>query len=227
MSFEDFERKAAAHKPRQRCWSTSAGTSPSTRTGSRRRAAPRTFFLFEDCAHAHGASWNDQKPGTFGDAGAYSFYATKTVSTGEGGVLVSPREDVLEFARKYRDYGKPDYDVDGLNFRMSEFTAAVALAQAERLEEIVRWKNDAAARCSTRTIPAASSCRTAWSAASTSTSSSTRSRSRAGRSNDQPCHRIMGTGDDPAQRRLGGRAPLVRPVLTTGPKWPSPQEAVA
>ena len=74
----------------------------------------------------------------------YSLYATKTISTGEGGVLVSGRPEVLEYARKYRNYGKPDYEVAGVNFRMNEFTAALGLVQIERLEEIVAWKNDVA-----------------------------------------------------------------------------------
>ena len=47
------------------------------------------IVLIEDCAHAHGASWNGRKPGTFGDAGIWSFAPTKTISTGEGGLLVS------------------------------------------------------------------------------------------------------------------------------------------
>ena len=54
------------------------------------------IFLIEDCAHAHGASWNGRRAGTYGDAGVYSLYATKTISTGEGGVLVSDRPEVLE-----------------------------------------------------------------------------------------------------------------------------------
>jgi dTDP-4-amino-4,6-dideoxygalactose transaminase len=103
--------------------------------------AAEGVFLIEDCAHAHGAGWDDRRPGTWGDAGIYSFYATKTVSTGEGGVLVSRRDDVLDFARAYRNYGKPDHRVAGLNFRMSEFTAALALVQTERMEEIVAAKN--------------------------------------------------------------------------------------
>jgi dTDP-4-amino-4,6-dideoxygalactose transaminase len=102
------------------------------------------IFLLEDCAHAHGADWGGRRPGTFGDAGVYSFYATKTVSTGEGGVLVSADEDLRAHARAFRDYGKPDYAVAGLNFRMSEFTAALGLVQTERMEAIVEWKNDAA-----------------------------------------------------------------------------------
>src|SRR5205823_1310957 len=82
--------------------------------------------------------------GTWGDAGVYSLYATKTISTGEGGVLVSRRPEVVQHARAFRNYGKPDYAVAGLNFRMSEFTAALGLIQTERLEEIVGWKNRAA-----------------------------------------------------------------------------------
>src|SRR5829696_582722 len=82
--------------------------------------------------------------GAWGDAGAYSFYATKTVSTGEGGVLVSRHDDLLTFARGFRNYGKPGYDVQGLNFRLSEFTAALGLVQTDRLDEIVAFKNAAA-----------------------------------------------------------------------------------
>ena len=59
-------------------------------------------------------------------------------------MLVSRDEDLLDYARAFRNYGKPDYDVPGLNFRMSEFTAALGLVQTERMEEIVACKNAAA-----------------------------------------------------------------------------------
>ena len=49
------------------------------------------------------------RPGTWGDAGVYSLYATKTISTGEGGVLVSHHAELIEYARAYRNYGKPHY----------------------------------------------------------------------------------------------------------------------
>src|SRR6185312_12000481 len=78
------------------------------------------IFLLEDCAPAPGADCSGRKPGAFGNAGVYSLYATKTVSTGEGGVLVSGDEELIEFARKFRNYGKFDHHVDGLNFRMNE-----------------------------------------------------------------------------------------------------------
>ena len=100
------------------------------------------IILLEDCAHAHGASWNGKKPGTWGDAGIYSFYATKTISTGEGGMIVTKNDDLVEYAKQYRNYGKFDYKVEGLNLRMSEFTAAIGCVQTDRLEDIVNWKNE-------------------------------------------------------------------------------------
>jgi len=102
----------------------------------------KNIILIEDCAHAHGADWNGQKPGTWGDAGVYSFYATKTITTGEGGMLVTKEQGLADFAKKYRNYGKLDYKVQGLNLRMSEFTAAIGCTQTDRLDEIVRWKNE-------------------------------------------------------------------------------------
>jgi perosamine synthetase len=135
MSFEDFERKAERHRPRAAILVHIGGH---IAFDSERIAAycrQNGIFLLEDCAHAHGAEWAGRTPGQFGDA-------TKTVSTGEGGVLVSASSDLVEFARKFRNYGKFEHEVDGLNFRMSEFTAALGLVQAERMGEIVAWKNE-------------------------------------------------------------------------------------
>ena len=144
VSFDDFERKARRHRPRA-AFVVHIGGHVSfeiERIADFCRA--EGIFLIEDCAHAHGASWDGRKPGSWGDAGVYSFYATKTVSTGEGGILVSTNPDLIEHTRLYRNYGKNDYRVDGLNFRMNEFTAAIGVVQAERLEEIVGWKNEVA-----------------------------------------------------------------------------------
>ena len=99
-------------------------------------------ILLEDCAHAHGTSWNGKRTGSWGEAGVYSFYATKTISTGEGGMLVTGNKDLIEFAKQYRNYGKFDYQVEGLNYRMSEFTAALGCIQIDRLNDIVAWKNE-------------------------------------------------------------------------------------
>jgi dTDP-4-amino-4,6-dideoxygalactose transaminase len=144
MSFEDFEIKAARHKPRAAFLVHIGGHIAFDSARIAEYCADNEIFLIEDCAHAHGASWDGRQPGTYGDAGVYSFYATKTISTGEGGILVSRHPAVIEHANAFRNYGKPDYDIKGLNFRMSEFTAALGLLQVERLPEIVSWKNQIA-----------------------------------------------------------------------------------
>ncbi|MEA2284774.1 MAG: perosamine synthetase [Solirubrobacteraceae bacterium] len=141
MSFADFEAAAEQHRPRAAVLVHIGGHIAFDVEAIAAYCADNGIFLIEDCAHAHGASWHGRRPGGWGDAGVYSLYATKTISTGEGGVLVSRHPDLITFARSYRDYGKPSFGIEGLNFRMSEFTAAIGLVQVERLEEIVRWKN--------------------------------------------------------------------------------------
>jgi perosamine synthetase len=146
MSFQDFEAKAEKHKPRAAFVVHIGGHIAFDTPQIAEYCAREGIFLIEDCAHAHGAEWNGRRPGTYGDAGIYSLYATKTITTGEGGVLVSKRPEVIEHARAFRNYGKPTYEVAGLNCRMSDFTAALGLIQIERLPEIVDWKNDVARR---------------------------------------------------------------------------------
>ncbi len=144
MSFADFERKAEQHRPKAAILVHIGGHIAFESEQIAAYCKANDIFLLEDCAHAHGAEWNGRKPGTYGDAGVYSMYATKTVSTGEGGALVSSRPELLEYARGFRNYGKPTYEVQGLNFRMNEFTAALGLIQTERMPEIVAWKNETA-----------------------------------------------------------------------------------
>jgi perosamine synthetase len=144
MSFADFEKKAARRKPKAAFLVHIGGHIAFDSERIADYCQQHGIFLIEDCAHAHGASWNGRKPGSYGDAGVYSLYATKTISTGEGGVLVSKRQEIVEHARSFRNYGKPTHSVAGLNFRMSEFTAALGLIEIERLPEIVAWKNQVA-----------------------------------------------------------------------------------
>jgi perosamine synthetase len=144
MSLADFVRAAEQFKPRAAILVHIGGHIAFDSAAIAAYCREHGIFLLEDCAHAHGARWNGRRPGTYGDAGVYSLYATKTISTGEGGVLVSTRPEVIAHARDFRNYGKPTYEVSGLNFRMSEFTAALGLVQIERLPEIVAWKNEVA-----------------------------------------------------------------------------------
>src|SRR6201996_5609798 len=89
MSFADFEAKAEQYKPKAAFLVHIGGHLAFDSERIADYCAANGIFLIEDCAHAHGASWNGRRPGSYGDAGVYSLYATKTISTGEGGVLVS------------------------------------------------------------------------------------------------------------------------------------------
>jgi perosamine synthetase len=141
VSFADFEAKAERHRPAAAFVVHIGGHIAFDIERIADYCREAGILLIEDCAHAHGADWNGRQPGSWGDAGLYSFYATKTISTGEGGMLVTRHPKLADFARAFRNYGKPDYAVRGLNFRMSEFTAALGLVQTQRLDEIVAWKN--------------------------------------------------------------------------------------
>ena len=141
LSLEDLERKVRLHRPAAVMAVHIGGHIAFEIEAIAQLCRAEGIVLIEDCAHAHGASWNGRKPGSYGDAGLWSFAPTKTISTGEGGLLVSSNPDVIEFARAFRNYGKPDYSIHGLNYRMNEFTAALGLLGAERLDEIVAWKN--------------------------------------------------------------------------------------
>jgi perosamine synthetase len=140
-SFADFEAKALEHRPRAAFLVHIGGHIAFEVERIAEFCRAEGIFLIEDCAHAHGASFHGRRPGSWGDAGIWSFAATKTISTGEGGMLVSANADLISFARAFRDYGKPDYDQPGLNLRMHEFTAALGIVGTERLDEIAAWKN--------------------------------------------------------------------------------------
>lgn len=108
--------------------------------------------LIEDCAHAHGAEWNGKTAGSYGLAGSYSFYATKTMPLGEGGMIVSRNKELIAWMKKFRNYGKEVLDgnivtypmKEGFNYRISEFTAAFGIVQMERLPVILEWKRNLA-----------------------------------------------------------------------------------
>jgi len=142
LSYEDLKEKVYRYNPAA-VWVVHIGGHISFQIEKiANLCKEKRIVLLEDCAHAHGASWSGKKPGTWGDAGVYSFYATKTISTGEGGMLVTKNEDLVDFSKKYRNWGKFDYEVQGLNFRMNEFTAAIGCVQTDRMKDIVAWKNE-------------------------------------------------------------------------------------
>lgn len=101
----------------------------------------RGIYLFEDAAHAHGASFNGIPAGTWGDAGAYSYYATKVMTTGVGGMLVTNDEGLAVRARSLRFHGEDKtrgiQDRLGRDWLMTEFQAAMGVFQLARLPEAV------------------------------------------------------------------------------------------
>src|SRR5437879_13598460 len=98
MSISDFEAKVDQYKPRAAILGHIGGHIAFEVEQIAALCAARGIFLIEDCAHAHGATWDGRRPGSWGDAGVWSFAPTKTVSTGEGGMLVSKHADLLDFA---------------------------------------------------------------------------------------------------------------------------------
>jgi dTDP-4-amino-4,6-dideoxygalactose transaminase len=106
-----------------------------------RRNGIRLFF---DAAHAFGSRRGETMVGGFGDAEVFSLSPTKLLIAGEGGIVATNDDTLAERCRYGRDYGNPgDYDTHfvGLNARMSEFHAAVALASFEDLEERIEQRN--------------------------------------------------------------------------------------
>ncbi len=196
MSFADFEAKVARHKPRAAILVHIGGHVAFEVEAIAELCRAEGIFLLEDCAHAHGADWNGRRPGSWGDAGAWSFYATKTVSTGEGGMLASRDEGLLEFARAFRNYGKPEHEVAGLNFRLSEFTAALGLVQTERMPEIVEWKNRAAREQLDPLHPGRLQLPDGMTSGLYKYLTFDPVERSTGKVYDEPCHRLMGHPDD-------------------------------
>ncbi len=109
-------------------------------------ARARDIAVIEDAAEAIGSVLHGRKAGAWGDVGVFSFHGSKTVATGEGGMLVTDREDVWRRVLFLRDHGRQPGDTFffntevGFKYRMSPVQAAVGLAQIERVEELVGKK---------------------------------------------------------------------------------------
>lgn len=95
--------------------------------------------VVEDCAHAHGASFNGIFAGARGKMGMFSFFMTKVLMSGEGGMLVTSDEELYQRSAIIHNYGKKNglYQYKGLNWRMSELNAVVALWQTLDSERIL------------------------------------------------------------------------------------------
>ena len=101
--------------------------------------------IIEDAAESLGATYHGQHTGTFGDAGIFSFFGNKLITTGEGGMVVFKDAEVAERAKCLRDHGMSSdrrywHDVVGFNYRLTNIQAAIGVAQLEKIEEIIERK---------------------------------------------------------------------------------------
>lgn len=109
------------------------------------------LILIEDAAHAHGSYLNQRKAGSFGDAGCFSFFPTKLMTTGEGGMITTNDDELANYAKSIRSHGvnaQGLYSKQGYNWRMSEINAVLGLHQLKRLEEFVLKRNEIASKYS-------------------------------------------------------------------------------
>ena len=110
-------------------------------------AKDNNLILIEDAAQALGAQYKGKKLGTIGDIGSFSFDAGKTLHTGEGGIIITNNKDLYDKAAEFSDHGHMHLSnlprgldprrMKGLNLRMSELTAAIGIAQLDKIDFIL------------------------------------------------------------------------------------------
>jgi perosamine synthetase len=111
-------------------------------------AEKQNIAVIEDAAEAVGSEYRGKRAGNLGDVGVFSFHGSKTLTTGEGGMLVTDQEDIYNRCLVLRDHGRKPGDrmfrntEVGYKYKMSSFQAALGLAQIERIEELVQRKRE-------------------------------------------------------------------------------------
>ncbi|MEM2870923.1 MAG: DegT/DnrJ/EryC1/StrS family aminotransferase [Candidatus Caldarchaeum sp.] len=124
---------------------------PADMDGVMEHAEAHGLRVLEDAAQAHGAEWGGRRVGSIGDLGAFSFYQSKNMTAGEGGIITSNDEELALLARSLvnvgRDVKKGWYEHVryGWNFRMTALQAAVLRAQLRKLPELNRRRMESAA----------------------------------------------------------------------------------
>jgi perosamine synthetase len=108
-------------------------------------AKEQNVFLIEDCAEAFGSKYCGHHVGNFGDISTFSFFGNKTITTGEGGMVVTNDETLHDRVNHFKGQGLAKHreywhDVVGYNYRMTNLCAAIGLAQLERSDELIAKK---------------------------------------------------------------------------------------
>ncbi len=104
-----------------------------------------SLFVIEDCAEAFGSTYNNKHVGTFGDIAIFSFFGNKTITTGEGGMVVTNDATLFDRAVRLKGQGLAMHrqywhDIIGYNYRMTNICAAIGLAQIENADKIIEKK---------------------------------------------------------------------------------------
>ena len=125
-------------------------------------ARDEKLLLIEDAAESLGASINNNKAGSFGDAAIFSFCGNKVLTTGEGGAVVTNSKEIIEKIKLIRSHGRFDkinyfentenstYQDLGYNWRMSSITAALGISQLNKLDKIIKMRQKNAAFISSK-----------------------------------------------------------------------------
>ncbi|MCL4405404.1 MAG: DegT/DnrJ/EryC1/StrS family aminotransferase [Patescibacteria group bacterium] len=108
----------------------------------------KNLRIVEDACQSHGAEYKGKRAGIFGSAGCFSFYATKNMTTGEGGMVVTDDENIADSVKRFRHHGQSEkthyeyYDL-GFNYRMTDIEAAMGIEQLKKLKGFneIRQKN--------------------------------------------------------------------------------------
>ena len=105
-------------------------------------AREKNLLMIEDCCEALGGTLNGRPAGNFGECGVFAFYPNKQITTGEGGMIVTDREDIRDMCASLRNQGRVTdawlaHARLGYNYRMSDITAAIGEVQIGRLDEIL------------------------------------------------------------------------------------------
>ncbi len=98
------------------------------------------LLLIEDCAQAHGAEYQGKKVGSFG-TGCFSFYPTKNITTGEGGIVTTDNDEIADSCRLLRNHGQSSkylHTVLGYNYRMTDIQASIGIVQIRKLDRFNR-----------------------------------------------------------------------------------------
>jgi len=102
--------------------------------------------VIEDCAQSIGATYRNKLTGSFGNMSIFSFYATKMITTGEGGMVVSNSEEFLGKIRDLRDYDNRENYVTRYNYKMTDFQASLGLSQLKKLNHFIAIRRKIAQR---------------------------------------------------------------------------------